>query len=1086
MPVTVIAGRAGSGKSAALYDKINTLIKSGADAVLIVPEQFTLQAERELIASSGKNGLFTVNVMSFSRLAKDIFSSVMRPRQKFIDERGKAAALSLAAANIKKELNVFGRAASFPGFASEAALLISDFKKHGISAQAIIDAANYDSGVSAGKVSDIGRIYSEYETMLKERDYIDSDDTMSHLADILPQAAHYKNTHFFIDGFDLLNAQELRTVKAMLSLSGHVTVCINYCDSCDEGIFYSGERTLSDLRDLAKETGHSFTLLQASNPHVRKHPSIMHLEKYLFAPYPEKYKGECAVTLSQAPSMQEEAEHVACEILNLTKSDKSLTLSDISILCCSGLNSYAPLYERMFARYNIACFTHRRKAISEHPAVSYIISAITAKVYNTPKSECMAMLKSGYSGVSYEDAMDFEDYVTDNAIDGYLFTRKLIRGAKKYDLDKMNEIREKLIFPLSYIKNIRKSAKEHLKDIYRMMDAASIKRTLESERETLIENSHHAYAALTSQVYNSIIAILEQLNVLFEDSETNLEQILFALEESFLSTQIGILPVSSDEVLIGELGRTKLAETKHLFIVGANESSLPPSNKQNPILTQRDIDTLYDMGIDFMNTVRAKNSVSDYAIYQAFSLPARGLHISFSDYGDDGARLPSPMIKHIAEIFNIPVEKAQIDPLLSKAAALSYTAKAFGALGDGRKPPEGWKQAVSALIAKGESERELSKMKMFLSAPFAVPEIAPKKNGDIVSSVSQIEQYASCPFSYMVQYSLRPADDPGEDITPAGEGAFLHEAMERLGERLSEYDIANLEETQVESIMQNEAQIIAENFDFQRLSRDNKGKYQASQLIKTAKHGAIVYSKHLRNSSFIPQGQEIEFGEGKPLGPIEIKLKTGTNVKITGKVDRLDTCMLPEGETVRIVDYKSSVKKVDYPQIESGRQLQLFIYMDAYLTRNPNVKASGVFYFPLRKDYIDSDKNQKRDDKMHGLFVDTPQNVAALDKDITELGVSELLCAKVKKDGDFDKNSDNISPEGFKRVLNYAKGKAEETLSAMDAGEIPVRPISYKNTSQCKYCDFSSICKKDINMHEERAELDTDSAKEIILGGEDG
>ncbi len=1085
MPLTIIAGRAGSGKSAVIYDRINELGKAGTKAVLIVPEQFTLQAERELIESGNGRGFMTVNVMSMTRLMSDVMSSVRAPRKTLIDERGKAAALSSVALQIQDELQVFGRAASFSGFASEAAEIISEFKKHGITPEKINKTVS-ETNLSSQKIADIGAIYAAFEAFLSDRDYIDSDDMLNLLAQILPEAEQYSDTHFFMDGFDMLTAQDLSIARALLQLSGHLSVCINYAKDSDEGIFYSGKRTLDDLSDLAHTTGHQLDVRYAHKPHVSKHPSINHLESNLFAAQPDMYKGECAIKINKATTTQEEAESIACEILNLIKSDPDLRFSDISILCCGGLNTYAPLFERMFTRYEIPCFTHRRKSIAEHPAVSYILSAISAKIYNMPRSETLAMIKSGYAGISYEDAIEFEDYVLDCAIDGYLFTRAFKRSAKKYDLEKLNILRENLLAPLEGLSAKTLPAKVHLKSIFNLMAAAHIKDTLEFERDELSDSGAHAYAALASQVYNSIIAILEQLNVLFEDREMSLEQVLFALEESFISTQIGILPVSSDEVLIGELGRSKLAETRYLFVAGAAEGSLPPNASQSPILSDWDIAALSDAGIDFMKTDKARRSIDDYAIYQAFSLPSRALFISYSENGADGVKLPSIIVTRIEDIFGIPVEKATIDYTVSKAAALSAAAKAFGALGDGRIAPPGWKQAVSALIHSDKSNAELDKMRLFLSAPTQVPEIAPQKDGVIISSVSQIEQYAGCPFSYMVQYSLQPAEDPGEDMTPAGEGAFLHEAMERLGIKLSEYDMDAMDEEQIQTIMQREAEIIAENFDFQRLSRDNKGKYQASQLIKTARHGALIYSKHLRNSKFTPLGQEIEFGEGKPLGPIEFTLKSGTQVKISGKVDRLDTYFCANGEYARIVDYKSSVKKVDYPQIESGRQLQLFIYMDAYLSRNPNIKASGVFYFPMRKDYIDQEKGAKRNDKMQGLFVDTPENVDALDHDIIELGASELIKAKIKKDGGFDKNSDNITAEGFHKVMNYAKGRAKETLDDMDAGEIPVRPVTHGNSSQCTYCDFASICKKDINMHEERPELTGEAAKEIILGGNDG
>ncbi len=1082
MPVRVIAGRAGSGKSAVIYNEINKLAKDGKSAVLLVPEQFTLQAENELIQSGNTKGFMTVNVMSISRLAKDIFSTVENPINKIIDERGKAAAIITVAGEIKDDLRIFQKASSYSGFASEAASLISDFKKHDIQPEELISASQSSSGTSADKIHDIGKIYDAFNRFLKDKYYIDSDDRTNILAEVLLRAAKYKNTHFFMDGYDTFTAQDLKIAKSLLQLSGNLTVTINYAKEEQEELFYSGKRSLDGLYKIAKETNETLELVFAHSPHVKKHPSIVHLEKNLYDISPKNFSGDSAIRITEASTPQEEAEHIACSILNLKKTDKSISFSDISILCCSDLNTYAPLFERMFVRYDIPCFSHRRKSISEHPAVSYILSAISAKIYNTPKSEMIAMLKSGYADISYEDAMLFEDYVLDNAIDSYLFMRPLKRGSKKYDLIKINNIREKLVSPLDVLINKHQSATLHLKSIYKLIEKANIKKSLMNERDELINKGALQHAALTSQVYNSIISVLEQLNVLFEDNEMTLDQILSAVEESFIATQLGTIPSSTDEVLIGELGRTKLAETKHLFVVGANEHSLPPLGAQNSILSDWDIDALSLIGVDFMKSTDAKHMNADYAVYQAFSLPSRALHISYAKNGESGTELPSQIIKNIEEIFNIEPDAAKIDYKSSKAAALTVAARAFGALGDGRMTPQDWKPAVSALIASESAKGELEKMSMFLSSDEKAYDMAPKRDGIIISSVSQIEQYAGCPFSYMIKYALSPMDDPNSEITPAGEGAFLHEAMERLGMKLSEMDALELSDEEIEKIMQNEAEVIAQNFDNQRLSRDAKGNYQASSLIKKAKHGAVIYSKHLKNSKFMPIGQEVEFGEGKSLGPIEIILESGTKVHIGGKVDRLDTY----GKYARIVDYKSSVKKIDYSKIESGRQLQLLIYMNAYLEKNKDLKASGVFYFPLRKNYIDEDKNEKRNDKMQGLFIENSVNVEALDKDITQLGVSSIINAKTKKDGNFDKNSDNISENGFNTLMRYAKDKASETLHKIDSGQAPVVPTKSTTGTQCTYCDFSSICKKDVNMHEERVEMNKEAAKKMILGEDDG
>ena len=206
----------------------------------------------------------------------------------------------------------------FRGFASEAAEIISEFKKHGITPEKINKTVR-ETNLSNQKIADIGAIYAAFEAFLSERDYIDSDDMLALLAQILPEAGQYSDTHFFMDGFDMLTAQDLSIARALLNLSGNLTVCINYAKDSDEGIFYSGKRTLDDLTDLAHSTGHTLDVIYAHKPHVSKHPSINHLESNLFAANPKPYAGECAIKINKASTMQEEAESIACDILKSHK-----------------------------------------------------------------------------------------------------------------------------------------------------------------------------------------------------------------------------------------------------------------------------------------------------------------------------------------------------------------------------------------------------------------------------------------------------------------------------------------------------------------------------------------------------------------------------------------------------------------------------------------------------------------------------------------------------------------------------------------------------------------------------------------------
>ncbi len=431
MPITIIAGRAGSGKSALLYDYINKLGSKNIEAVLLVPEQFTLQTERELIASGNENGFLSINVMSISSLMRNVFNTVFAPDKKVIDNRGKAAVMSLVITSIKDELLVFSKAASFSGFSSEMSELIGDFKKHEITPNKLADAIENNKNVN--KIADILKIYKSFNLFLSSSKFIDSDDEVNYFIDTIPNSKQYQNTHFFIDGFERLTDQDLKITKALYKLSGNLTICVNASKNTNESIFDAGRKTITDIINLADNDKTNCEIIYADNPHVKKHPAILHLEKNLFADNPKIYKGENVIDIIYASDILQEAESTACRIIDVIKNSEGKTkYSDISILCCGNLNEYGPLLERIFARYKIPCFTHQRKSILQHPAVGYILSALSSKISNLNKNDVISMLKSVYAGIDYSDAMSFEDYILDYAIDGYLFKRNLKRITKKY------------------------------------------------------------------------------------------------------------------------------------------------------------------------------------------------------------------------------------------------------------------------------------------------------------------------------------------------------------------------------------------------------------------------------------------------------------------------------------------------------------------------------------------------------------------------------------------------------------------------------------------------------------------------------
>lgn len=66
----VITGKAGSGKTAALMQAIETAVQAGRRNILIVPEQYSHQAERELCALCGSKVSLYAEVLTFTGLSR--------------------------------------------------------------------------------------------------------------------------------------------------------------------------------------------------------------------------------------------------------------------------------------------------------------------------------------------------------------------------------------------------------------------------------------------------------------------------------------------------------------------------------------------------------------------------------------------------------------------------------------------------------------------------------------------------------------------------------------------------------------------------------------------------------------------------------------------------------------------------------------------------------------------------------------------------------------------------------------------------------------------------------------------------------
>lgn len=234
------------------------------------------------------------------------------------------------------------------------------------------------------------------------------------------------------------------------------------------------------------------------------------------------------------------------------------------------------------------------------------------------------------------------------------------------------------------------------------------------------------------------------------------------------------------------------------------------------------------------------------------------------------------------------------------------------------------------------------------------------------------------------------------------------------------------------------------------------------QVMKTI--WLIVF--HIKAGEFNICGSEVEFGKSGEHPAIEIELSEGNKLTLTGKVDRIDIAETEEGKYIRIIDYKSSNKKIKLSDVYYGVQLQLLTYMDALA--DDDLIPGGVLYLKLDDPVLKTAKNISKEEveelmikslRMNGLILSNARLIEAMDQNMgTESNVINL---KVKK-GDGYSNMPTVTEEEFEKLRKHIRKTLHDIGDEIMSGNIKNEPLKRKGaTTPCAYCEYRLICQFD-------------------------
>ena len=1060
MGLRFICGKAGTGKSTFCFNEIKEKIKNKEKIYIITPEQFSYSAEKKLLETLNEDASINAEVITFNRMAKRVFNEVGGANNILISKSSKAMLMYSILEKEKKNLKFLSSSKDNIDLALKE---ITEFKKNNITIHKLENGiAQIENEQLKEKLNDIKIVFNAYENYMQNK-FIDEEDVLTKLYNKLPKSKMFNDTIVYIDEFIGFTKQEYNIFTEILRKAKQVNITI-CTDSLEENtekegdIFYFNKnfkKLLTKCGQIVDEKQEKPVLLKTK--YRFKNPEINHLEENIYNRMPLKYKGKNEnIKIFLANNPYTELEYVAQEITRLSR-EEGYKYSDIAIIT-KDVEASNNIAKAIFSKYSIPVFIDEKYEITDNIILKYILSVLEIFSSNWDTETVFNYIKSGFLNLDKNEIYKLENYCKKMGIN---------RGKwYKTKWSKYEDLREKIVTPLLEFEkeiNKEKTAQNISKRIYDFIIKNDIQNTINKKVNKLEESGENRIAKEYQSSLNILIDVLDEIVAVFKDEKVTMDKYKEIIKIGLRNKELGEIPQSLDQVILGSIDRTRSHKVKAIFIIGINDGVFPSINRNEGFLNDKDRETLKEKKLEIAKGTLDNLYEEQFNIYKALTTPEEKLYLSYTSTGKDGTALrPSVIISKIKKIFpNIEEESDIIKQkanITNQKATFEELLKNIRKIENGEETDDIW---IDVYNWYNKNEYWSDKLRNSLKALkyTNIAETIKKENierlygSTLKTSISRLEQYIQCPFSFHLKYGLKLKEEEEYKIKPLDTGSFMHKIIDTFFERISDI---NIDEEKTEKIIDeiiNEELKLEGNYIF---SSSPKFIVLTNRLKKAVKESIKYIMYQIKSSDFEVAGNEVEFNE-----------KIG-NMEIYGKIDRMDIGKNEDGEYIRIIDYKSSDYDVNLNQVIAGRQIQLMTYIDA-ISRQENKEPAGIFYFKLMEPIIKDSKNLSDEEienrirksfKMNGLILADIKVVKMMDKKL-ETGYSDIIPVYVDTKGNLNMSKSRvITKEDFSNLQKTVRKIIQRISNEILNGKIEIKPMYDKSgkKASCEQCSYKSIC----------------------------
>ena len=1105
-------GPSGSGKSHRIYEEImqRAAQEPGRNFLIIVPDQFTMQTQKDLVMRSDRGGILNIDVLSFGRLSHRILEEVGTKEMPVLDDTGKSLVLQKIAADLKEQLPAMGSLLHKQGYIHEVKSAISEFMQYGISTQDMdkLIASAEKRGALAMKLRDLKTLYRGFQDYIRDH-FITTEETLDVLRRSLVKSKILPDSVVVFDGFTGFTPIQNRLIQELMRVCEETIVTVTIGEEEDpyqmdgeQKLFHLSKKTVADLVKLAVEaevTRGEDVFVKGGPNRFTEAPALCYLEqnlfRYQYEPYTEK---QCEIRMFEALSPREEVHQTALYIRKLIR-EEGLTYRDIAVVI-GDLEGYASYVETEFGQLEIPCFLDRTRGIVLNPMIEYIKSALQLYIRDFSYDTVFHFLRSGMADISREEIDELENYVIRTGARGYrtysrLFTRKtgeMQQGSGQEDteraeetMERLNRIRQQFADTVEILHMApRAKAGEYVDHLYDFLEQNQVQQKLLNYQQQFEQEGDLAKAREYAQIYRLVMDLLDQIYELLGEEEISLQEFADILEAGFGEITVGTIPQNVDRIVVGDMERTRLKQVKVLFFLGVNDGNIPKNASKGGIISDMDREFLIESGTEMAPSPRQQMYIQRLYLYLNMTKPSERLYLSYAKVNSDGKGIrPSYLIDTVRKLFpqlavEYPQNRSRLEQIEGRQEGARYLAEELRDYADGtlreeerqdfylmyrayEADPEG-RDRLTAAAFRRYKESGLSRI------------VARALYGrQLENSVSRLETYAACACRHFLQYglSLQEREEFGFEVSDMGN--VYHAVLENFAGKLAESGRTwwDFDENFATQAIKEAVEGYAATYGETVLYSSARNEYAITRMSRILTRTVLTLQQHLKQGSFQPDDYELSFRFAEDLDSIHVDLSEEEKMHLQGRIDRIDVSEDAEHVYVKVIDYKSGNKKFDLAALYYGLQLQLVVYMNAAMElesrKHPDkeiVPAALLYYHiddPTIETPVELTQEQINEEiltklRMNGVVNSDPAVVERLDRFLQDK--SKVIPVEKKKDGSFSARSGILSREELQVVSAYVDAKIRDIGREILDGKIAANPYEKGNEEACTYCAYKKVC----------------------------